>query len=133
MRRILSICLLLVLGLGPVMAAVPADALALAWAAHGDDSVLPACCRRHGAHHCAMGAQDGNASNGFATVSATGCCPCWPHTLASSATPLATLASQKHSLAMIVEIQSPHQALIAAGISDRRSWPMRGPPFFKNI
>lgn len=133
MRRILSICLMLVLGLGPVMAAVPAEALTFAWAADGAESVLPACCRRHGAHHCAMGLQESNTSSRFATLSSKSCCPCWPHALASSATPLATLASHSHSLAMTVEHRSPHQALIAAGISDRRSWPKRGPPFFKHI
>ena len=133
MRRILSICLLLVLGLGPAMAAVPVDTLTLAWAAHGDESVLPACCRRNGAHHCAMGLHESGATNGVATISATGCCPCWPHALASSTTPFATLASETHSFPVAVEHQSPHQARIAAGISERRSWPKRGPPSLETI
>jgi len=44
MRRTLSIFLVLFFGLGPVAAALHAE----------EDAGLPACCRRHGAHHCAM-------------------------------------------------------------------------------
>lgn len=47
MRRALSTLLLLAFGL-------PVIAPPLIWA--GPESALPACCRRHGAHHCAMGA-----------------------------------------------------------------------------
>jgi hypothetical protein len=46
MRRGLSIFLVLVLGLGPLTGVLPAS----------DDLRLPACCRRNGAHHCAMAA-----------------------------------------------------------------------------
>ena len=46
MRRGLSILLVLVLGLGPLTEVLPAS----------DDLRLPACCRRNGAHHCAMAA-----------------------------------------------------------------------------
>jgi len=44
MRRGLSILLILVFGLGPLSATLQAS----------DDAYLPACCRRNGAHHCAM-------------------------------------------------------------------------------
>src|SRR3974390_1979264 len=44
MRRSISILLALIFGLGPLsFALLPAD-----------DASLPACCRRHGAHRCAM-------------------------------------------------------------------------------
>jgi hypothetical protein len=43
MRRGFSILLVLLFGLGPLSAI-----------AGGEDANLPACCRRHGAHHCAM-------------------------------------------------------------------------------
>lgn len=45
MRRALSILLVLFFGLGPLSATLEAD-----------DARLPACCRSHGAHHCAMSA-----------------------------------------------------------------------------
>jgi len=47
MRRGFSIFLVLFFGLGPLSAFVDS----------GTDAGLPPCCRRHGAHHCAMYAQ----------------------------------------------------------------------------
>ena len=47
MRRALTIFLILNLWLGPLAAILPAS----------DESRLPPCCRRHGAHHCAMAAR----------------------------------------------------------------------------
>jgi len=47
MRRGFSIFLILFFGLGPLSAFVDGS----------QDAGLPACCRRHGAHHCAMYAQ----------------------------------------------------------------------------
>jgi hypothetical protein len=47
MRRGFSILLILVFGLGPLSATLQAS----------DDAYLPACCRRNGAHHCAMAVQ----------------------------------------------------------------------------
>ena len=44
MRRALSILLVLFFGLGPLTATLQGS----------DDSRLPACCRRNGAHHCVM-------------------------------------------------------------------------------
>ncbi len=44
MRRGFSILLILFFGLGPLSAFVDGS----------EDASLPACCRRHGAHHCAM-------------------------------------------------------------------------------
>jgi len=44
MRRGFSTLLILVFGLMPLSALVPGS----------EDASLPACCRRHGAHHCAM-------------------------------------------------------------------------------
>jgi len=44
MRRGFSIILLLFFGLGPLSALVDGT----------EDASLPPCCRRHGAHHCAM-------------------------------------------------------------------------------
>ena len=47
MRRGFSILLILFFGLGPLSAFVDGN----------EDAGLPACCRRHGAHHCAMYAE----------------------------------------------------------------------------
>lgn len=47
MRRGFSIFLILFFGLGPLSAFVDSS----------QDAGLPACCRRHGAHHCAMYAE----------------------------------------------------------------------------
>jgi hypothetical protein len=44
MRRGFSIFLILFFGLGPLSALVDGS----------EDASLPPCCRRHGAHHCAM-------------------------------------------------------------------------------
>jgi hypothetical protein len=44
MRRGFSIFLILFFGLGPLSALVDGT----------EDASLPPCCRRHGAHHCAM-------------------------------------------------------------------------------
>jgi len=42
------------------------------------DASLPACCRRHGKHHCNMGAMAGqtHGQRGFTTVAEK--CPCRP-------------------------------------------------------
>lgn len=47
MRRGFSIFLILLFGLGPLSAMIPGS----------EDASLPACCRRNGAHHCAITAQ----------------------------------------------------------------------------
>lgn len=47
MRRGFSILLVLFFGLGPLSALIDGT----------EDASLPPCCRRHGAHHCAMYAQ----------------------------------------------------------------------------
>ena len=131
MRRILSIVLALMVGLGPALATVPANALAFGWNTHGDESGLPACCRRHGVHHCAAGMQTRTTSE--TSISAAGCCPCWPHALASTAVPPAALGSYRQSLHIAIECRGTHQIEITAGIGDRRSWPKRGPPSFNSI
>lgn len=47
MRRGFSIFLIMLFALGPLSVMVNGT----------DDAGLPACCRRHGAHHCAMALQ----------------------------------------------------------------------------
>jgi hypothetical protein len=67
MRRAIAVLLMLVFSsmlIAPVLAADP-------------EASLPACCRRHGKHHCAMrmAVQPGSRT-GFTTVK--GKCPCFP-------------------------------------------------------
>ena len=58
MRRALSILLMLLVGAGPLSYAFSLS----------DELSLPACCRRNGAHHCAM---DGDQSQRAAAPAAT--------------------------------------------------------------
>jgi hypothetical protein len=66
MRRLLSILLLAAFAL-PLVAPL----LALA---QDPDAGLPACCRRHGQHHCTMFA-DGRDNSAHRVVAV---CPAWP-------------------------------------------------------
>jgi hypothetical protein len=132
MRRLLSILLALALGLGPGLAAIPASALASGWGATADESRLPACCRRNGAHHCVMSqAQKQAMLNGSTetSVSAVNCCPSFPHSLATSVTVDHALAGKAtHQTLLIVERRTALASEATAQVSLRRTWPKRGPP-----
>jgi hypothetical protein len=70
MRRCFSIFLILFFGLGPLSALAEGT----------EDASLPSCCRRHGAHHCAMSAQmmamrDGLAVDATPEFSVPSTCP----------------------------------------------------------
>src|ERR1035441_8152424 len=83
---------MLVLGLGPALASVPTVAVVSGWISgwtgKADESRLPACCRRNGAHHCAMSeASSGHSHETFVTAPNT--CPNMPRTLAATAPPIA--------------------------------------------
>lgn len=45
-------------------------------ATSGDDASLPACCRTHGRHHCAMGWAASRVGDGPALARVTERCPC---------------------------------------------------------
>ncbi len=132
MRRTLSILLLLVLGMGQ---AAPASLLASGlmsgqgsvWTGKVDESRLPACCRRNGKHHCAMGSAADSSSD--PAVSAPDSCPFMPHALASTAPTVAAIAaSAADSSALPSEPRVERCVVLAAQMSDRRGWPKRGPP-----
>ena len=125
MRRALSIWLLLLFGLGPLAAVLPAS----------DDARLPACCRRNGAHHCAMTAQMAavlarmmaqDTTPGF-TAPAT--CPNYPGSIVALVTPDAALAASSLSLpGMTARAHAP-----VAGPANELADPIRthagrGPP-----
>ncbi len=88
MRRGFSIFLVLFFGLWPLSSALDA----------GEDANLPPCCRRHGAHHCAMAMQMARmmeqARNGSAPIVTTPLtCPYYPGPAALLVVPAPALAS----------------------------------------
>jgi hypothetical protein len=117
MRRLLAMLLLAAFGLP-----VAASALVLA---QENEAHLPACCRRHGAHHCAMAV--GQASN---TPALSALCPHYPQP--STSTPsgnFAALASPAplHRLPVVV-LSAARRAEAQRRVSRERSRHKRGPP-----
>lgn len=123
MRRALSIFLVLFFAIGPLTALF----------GETDDARLPACCRRHGAHHCAM-SEAAMAQVILATgqhiFTAPSHCPLYPQ-----GAPAPT--SSTHGLA---SVHAPANTLLAVGYRPRerrlapanrpiRNLSVRGPPF----
>lgn len=124
MRRVLSILLALAFGLGPVAFAIGYD----------EDASLPACCRRHGTHHCGM-SDTGRAYmttvlNRTASFSAPTHCPFYPHTfgILSAVHALLVAGSSLPAEAPVSRQASTHTS------SERKSEAAprasRGPPSF---
>jgi hypothetical protein len=138
MRRIISILLLLVLGIAPNLAAIPANAFAGGIVAgmragisgQPDESQLPACCRRNGKHHCSLSAQAALSGHSHeTTVAANDCCPCPPQALDSTAPSFAAvLNSSAHTTASPSELRSLASLPAAIRATDQRTQPQRGPP-----
>jgi hypothetical protein len=128
MRRLLSILLLLGLAMGPAFESIPAHALASGWTGRVDESKIPACCRRNGKHHCAMGGASAS-ENGQPAFSPVGCCPCMPQGAASvvvgnSAIVAAPVATLRETAAPSAALPEQDRALNAG----ERTEPQRGPP-----
>ncbi|MGD0914033.1 MAG: hypothetical protein ABR928_19250 [Terracidiphilus sp.] len=84
MRRGFSILLMLVLGLGSLSSLIDGS----------EDANLPACCRRHGAHHCAMAGMAAQAqSDDTPAFSAPMTCPSYPGAIALLTGPAQALAA----------------------------------------
>ncbi|HTB96421.1 MAG TPA: hypothetical protein VK716_05400 [Terracidiphilus sp.] len=79
MRRLFSLVLVLFFGLGPLAPALAGQ----------DDTNLPACCRRHGAHHCAMSGDTPfqQAESPAPSFTAPSHCPRYPAHLAANLAP----------------------------------------------
>jgi hypothetical protein len=121
MRRALSILLMVFFGLGPLATALPG----------GEDPRLPACCRRHGAHHCSLSmAMAGmGKSDGKPGVQAPATCPYFPGYTAAATTTAMALAAQPMSLpALLAQPHTPVAARAAAVSSQIRTRAGRGPP-----
>jgi len=121
MRRLLSIALVLFFGLGPLSALAGAS---------DDDASLPACCRRNGAHHCAMTAmlERMERSSGPA-FSAPATCPSYPGAAVVLAAPVQALAAAAASMPAMTA--QAHKASVSrATLSSRpnRAHAGRGPP-----
>jgi hypothetical protein len=128
MRRGFSIFLILFFALGPISATVEG----------GDDPTLPACCRRGGAHHCAMSAQiaamEQAASGANATVTAAPTCPLFPGFMAGPATPAhAFPASQVDLPAPHLQVLTFVHGRIESRLTPIRTHAGRGPPASSQI
>ena len=65
MRRPVAIAILMLFGLAPLFALIPGD----------EQAALPACCRRHGAHHCVMQMAASRSLDGSPNFAAPNYCP----------------------------------------------------------
>jgi hypothetical protein len=123
MRRGISIFLILFFWLGPLAANLPASE---------DDSRLPSCCRRHGAHHCAMSTRMAaiRSQAGSAPVAAAPShCPSFPDYQAASTTPVYALAASTTDLpVLLAQAHPPTARRAAARLSQIRARAVRGPP-----
>src|SRR5579871_706139 len=109
MRRALSISLILLLWLPALAALIPGI----------EDERLPFCCRRQGAHHCAMGAAEATAPTvgSGADVSARSVCPQFPATPAATIAPACVpVSSAASGPALVAAVYSP-----GASREDRKS------------
>jgi hypothetical protein len=100
MRRVVGVFLILMFWLGPLASLLPAN----------EESRLPACCRRHGTHHCAMAARMAMLQarpDSAPSFRAPDTCPEYPgsqaaatasvHAVTASAAGAPVLRSQPHS------------------------------------
>jgi hypothetical protein len=121
MRRAFSISLILFFGFGPLAATLGAS----------DDAGLPACCRRHGAHHCAtsmsMAAAIMDTAPGNAIFAAPAACPEFPAAAATTASQAMTAESVGLS-ALLAQPHTPQAGRAAARLSQIRTRAGRGPP-----
>ena len=118
MRRVLSILLLAAFAL-PLVAPL----LALA---QDPDAGVPACCRRHGQHHCAM--VDSGRDNSAHRLVAL--CPAWPQRAVLSPVGSRHFIPGTSSAAASLRNYSslPPQFYAARQTARERLHPKRGPP-----
>jgi hypothetical protein len=121
MRRALSIVLVLFFGLGP---------LSVLAGASEDDTSLPACCRRLGAHHCAMSSvASAMTASSAPSFSAPVTCPRYPGAAAAVVSPAFALTAAQNALpAMMAQAYKAAGAYAAAPSSPSRTRAGRGPP-----
>jgi hypothetical protein len=121
MRRALSISLILLLWLPAVAALLPG----------AGEARLPFCCRRQGAHHCAMDANGAAApSDGSGrAVSAPSLCSQFPSTPAvTTSRVFVPVARPASGPALLLVVHSPGPSRDAARAGRLRAQLDRGPP-----
>jgi len=116
MRRFLSFVLLAAIGLPAV-----APALALA---QDTESSLPACCRRHGAHHCSM-PRPSSSAPAFSER-----CPSFPQpsTAASQTSGFALIATPRLTAGYQASLLVQHPTTALRSSSHDFALYKRGPP-----
>lgn len=116
MRRSLSISLLVLFLLGPLITLLPGL----------DESRLPACCRRHGLHHCAMDAGTVQLSPGEHAAYAPAQCPLF-RTVLPATLPAFLPAAQPMMERFTATLVTPSTA-DAAPVYRPQTHASRGPP-----
>jgi hypothetical protein len=122
-RRLLSLVLLAAVVL-PAMA----PALALA---QDPDSGLPACCRRHGQHHCSMSMEQmARMSHSSSQPQIGTICPCYPGRQVAPVTGahLLALHAPQQAAVFSAALAPAPRAQTHGRISPERSRYKRGPP-----
>jgi hypothetical protein len=123
MRRGFSIFFILFFSLGPLAAALDSSS----------ESRLPPCCRRHGAHHCAMAArlaaltappQPGSSP----AFSAPLTCPYYPGSTAAISTLPHALAASPDGLSVPLPRSHSAALLVSATSNPNCAHAGRGPP-----
>jgi hypothetical protein len=123
MRRPLAFLFILFFALGPLQGLLEAS----------DDLRLPACCRRHGAHHCAM-SEDiqgtiERATNSTPEFTAPATCPSFPGFALGFSTPSHALTARVFFAAALVELaNTPFDSGAGVRAIDIRTRSGRGPP-----
>lgn len=124
MRQTVCASLILIFWLGPLAAILPANS----------ELRLPACCRRHGVHHCAMSAgmapvSDQSSTSSAPALTAPAHCSSYPGCMLSSTGPVeALVASPLTAPVLLSTTHSPAAARAAARLSVLRTRANRGPP-----
>ena len=120
MRRGFSIFLILMFGLGPLSSLIDGS----------EDANLPACCRRHGAHHCVVAAMARQAQSGKTPmVSSPMTCPSYPGAIALLSTPAQALAAASRTVETLFTFAHVQVATHTYGLSKpAQSHAGRGPP-----
>jgi len=123
MRRGFSILLIAIFGFGPLSVLVDSE-----------EANLPPCCRRHGAHHCAMymrmvAMQRDAASGKMPLLSTPMTCPEYPGVQALFAAPVPALTAARAEAPVLREQARMALAEHAAPETTRtRAHAGRGPP-----
>ncbi len=123
MRRLLSITLAALLGLPSVMALLPGS----------EEAQLPACCRRHGAHHCAMSAVMMAQMIAYVSrapgFSAPSHCPFYPTHFSPATAPVFALAwTASNPPVLFAQIHSAIPYRASASSRELLAAANRGPP-----